>query len=98
MTAPVWMALEPERRPAKLRGRGREYMGMDVRVEPDWDASPSAEATRSTLPRRQAAGPMGFAGTARTVAAVEATGLATLDGDAFGGGLSEPLVPGTWES
>ena len=41
---------------------------------------------------------MGFAGTARGDAAVEAAGLATLAGDGFGGGPSVPMVPGTWES
>jgi len=82
------------RRRAKLRGYGHEFMDMDVQVEPDWGAEPVG----STRASDQGAGTMGFAGTASREAAVEATGLATLAGDEFGGGPSAPMVPGTWES
>ena len=86
------------RRRAKLRGHGHEFMDMDVQVEPDWGAPPGAEPVGSTSASDQGAGTMGFAGTARRDAAVEAAGLATLAGDGFGGGPSVPMVPGTWES
>jgi PPE-repeat protein len=72
-------------------------MDMDVQVEPDWVAPPGAEPGGSALASGQGARTMGFAGTARGEAAVEATGLATLAGDEFGGGPSVPMVPGTWE-
>ena len=85
------------RRRAKLRGHGNEYMDMDVQVEPDWGAPPGAEPVGSSA-SDQGAGTIGFAGTARRDAAVEAAGLATLAGDGFGGGPSVPMVPGTWES
>jgi PPE-PPW subfamily C-terminal region len=40
-------------------------------------------------------GPLGFAGTQDHPAARPATGLTTLTGDAFGGGPSLPLLPGS---
>ncbi len=86
------------RRRAKLRGYGHEFMDMNVEVEPDWGAPAGGESPGSTSASDQGAGPMGFAGTARGDAAVEAAGLATLAGDGFGGGPLVPLVPGTWES
>jgi PPE-repeat protein len=86
------------RRRAKLRGHGNEYMDMDVQVEPDWGAPPGWESVGSTLASDQGARPLGFAGTTRREAVVEATGLATLAGDGFGGGPAVPMVPGTWES
>jgi PPE-repeat protein len=85
------------RRRAKLRGHGNEYMDMDVQVEPDWGAPPGAEPVGS-MASDQGAGPAGFAGTTARDAAVEAAGLATLAGDGFGGGPTEPMVPGTWDS
>ncbi len=84
------------RRRAKLRGHGHEFMDMDVQVEPDWDAAGTGQD--GSLASGQGAGNVGFAGTVSMDAAVEAGGLATLAGDGFGGGPSEPLVPGTWES
>ena len=86
------------RRRAKLRGYGHEFMDMNVEVEPDWGAPAGGESPGSTSAPDQGAGPLGFAGTARGEAVVEAAGLATLAGDGFGGGPSVPMVPGTWES
>ena len=86
------------RRRAKLRGYGHEFMDMNVEVEPDWGAPAGGESPGSTSASDQGAGPLGFAGTARADAVVEAAGLATLAGDGFGGGPSVPMVPGTWES
>jgi PPE-repeat protein len=89
------------RRRAKLRGYGREFMDMDVQVEPDWGASsPGTEPAGSTRASDQGAGTMasaGFAGTASGDAPV-AAGLATLAGDGYGGGPSVPMVPRNWES
>ena len=85
------------RRRAKMRGHGHEFMDMDVQVEPDWSAPPGAEQVGS-LASDQGTGTIGFAGTARREAPVEAAGLATLAGDEFGGGPSLPMLPGTWES
>jgi PPE-repeat protein len=70
-------------------------MEMDVQVEPDWKAT---DLVGSTPASGQGTGPLGFAGTERRDASVEAAGLATLAGDGFGGGPLLPMVPGTWES
>jgi PPE-repeat protein len=67
------------------RGYGDEFMDMNVDVDPDWGPSASG----------QGAGSLGLAGTAPKHAG-EATGLATLAGDDFGGGPRMPMVPGTW--
>jgi PPE-repeat protein len=83
------------RRRATLRGYAHEFMDMDVQVEPDWGAAEMVPV-RSTPASGQGAGTMGFAGTTRGDTAVEALGLAALAGDGFGGGPTEPMVPGTW--
>lgn len=79
------------RRRMGMRGHGDEFMDMNVEVEPQW-----GESVASTASDR-GAGDLGFAGTARTDADVEAAGLASLTGDGFGGGPSVPMVPGTWD-
>jgi PPE-repeat protein len=79
------------RRRMGMRGHGDEFMDMNVEVEPQW-----GESVASTDSDR-GAGDLGFAGTARTDADVEAAGLASLTGDGFGGGPSVPMVPGTWD-
>ncbi|HTY28641.1 MAG TPA: PPE family protein [Mycobacterium sp.] len=77
---------------AKRRDHGDEFLAMNVDVDPDWDA-PGGGA----LPSDHGAGNLGFAGTARTEAAVEAAGLTTLVGDEFDGGPRMPMLPGTWD-
>jgi PPE-repeat protein len=79
------------RRRMGMRGHGDEFMDMNVEIEPQW-----GESVTSTASDR-GAGDLGFAGTARTDADVEAAGLASLTGDGFGGGPSVPMVPGTWD-
>jgi PPE-repeat protein len=77
----------------RRRQRGRqhahahEFMEMNVDVEPEWDVS--------TAPSDRGAGPLGFSGTV-SKGAEQATGLATLAGDGFGGGPSTPMLPNTW--
>jgi PPE-repeat protein len=85
------------RRRAKLRGYGREFMDMNIHVEPDWDAPRGGELAASTAASGQSAGALGFAGTARTEAGISAAGLTTLISDEFGDGPVVPMVPGTWE-
>jgi PPE-repeat protein len=80
------------RRRAGMRGYGDEFMDMNVEVEPEW-----VEPVASTAASDRGAGNLGFAGTAPKDADVEAAGLATLAGDGFGGGPSEPMLPGTWD-
>jgi PPE-repeat protein len=77
----------------RRRQRGRqhahalEFMNMNIDVEPEWDAS--------TAPSDRDAGPLGFSGTV-SKGCEQATGLATLAGDGFGGGPSVPMLPNTW--
>jgi PPE-repeat protein len=85
------------RRRAKARGYGHEFMDMNVHVEPDWGAAPGGEFAASTVASGHSAGPMGFAGTARSAAGIRAAGLTTLAPDEFGDGPVVPMVPGTWE-
>ncbi|OBI20947.1 hypothetical protein A5712_16925 [Mycobacterium sp. E2327] len=72
------------------RGYRYEY------VDPEWetDDEPGFD-TAATAASDVGAGPLGFAGTARTQTA-SAAGLATLAGDEFGGGPSVPMMPQTW--
>ncbi|HEY1839757.1 MAG TPA: PPE family protein [Mycobacterium sp.] len=72
---------------ARQHARAHEFMDMNVDVEPQWDAS--------TAPSDRGAGPLGFSGTASR-GEERATGLATLDGDGYGGGPSMPMLPNTW--
>lgn len=83
-----------QRQRQRQRGYGDEFMDMNVEVDPDWGAPPSAEALASA----SGAGPLGFAGTARSAVAPTASGLATLAGDEFGGGPRMPMMPGTWDA
>ena len=75
------------RQPGRQHAHAHEYMDMNVDVEPEWDAS--------TAPSDRDAGPLGFSGTL-SKDAEQATGLATLAGDAFGAGPSMPMLPNTW--
>ncbi len=74
-----------------IRGRGYADAYMDYKDEPD----PPPTAQRITASTR-GAGPMGFPGTVSTGTA-EASGLATLAGDSFGGGPKSPMLPRTWD-
>ena len=75
-----------------MRGYGDEFMDMNVEVDPEWADSSGREPVASD----RGAGHQGYAGTASKQTAADATGLATLAGDEFGGGPSVPMVPGTW--
>ncbi|BBZ73104.1 PPE family protein [Mycobacterium paraseoulense] len=76
------------------RGYRYEFVDSDGGTGPDGlvEPAPSAMTTASD----QGAGTLGFAGTASNPTA-DATGLATLAGDGFGGGPSLPMLPGSWE-
>ncbi len=79
------------RRRAGMRGYAHEFMDMNINVDPDW-AEPRGGSTATS---DRGAGPLGFAGTAPKSASA-AAGLATLDGDDFGGGAVLPMLPGAW--
>jgi PPE-repeat protein len=79
------------RRRAALRDYGDEFADMDSNLSPSLRLDEPA-----TVASDRGAGSMGFAGTVRKCAAHEATGLATLNGNGFGGGPRMPMVPATW--
>jgi PPE-repeat protein len=66
-------------------------------MDSDVGRSAGPEEEASVVVSDQGAGRMGFVGTVRKEAAGEAAGLATLDGNGFGGGPRMPMVPATWE-
>ena len=78
------------RRKAELHDYGDEFLDMDsdISVAPDYGAEASDRG----------AGTLGFAGTARKEAVLQAAGLTALAGDEFGGGPRMPMVPGTWDT
>jgi PPE-repeat protein len=79
------------RRRAALHDYGDEFADMDRDFEPAAGAEPATAASGN------GAGRLGFAGTVGEETVTEASGLATLAGDEYGGGPTMPMVPGTWE-
>lgn len=81
-----------------IKGRGFADAYLDYEDGPDQEQPPRTEP-RVTASER-GTGPMGFAGTVATGGkdTVEAAGLTTLAGDAFGGGPKAPMLPNSWGS
>ncbi len=75
------------RQRARLHSHAHEFMDMNGDVEPEWTA-PTAES-------HLGAGALGFSGTIAR-GGEQATGLATLSDDGFGGAPSMPMLPNTW--
>jgi hypothetical protein len=66
--------------------------------EPDPDDEPVETVRRpDTTPSDRGAGTVGFTGAANAPKS-EATGLVELEGDPFGAGAAEPLLPSDWDS
>ncbi|OBH00593.1 PPE family protein [Mycobacterium sp. E3247] len=72
--------------------RGYEYADLEPDTGPEADAF---AGVASSVASDRGAGPLGFAGTA-SKGGTDASGLATLAGDDFGGGPSLPMLPGNW--
>jgi PPE-repeat protein len=82
------------RRRAQLRDGGNEFADM----ESDLSRSAGPEADEaSAVASDRGAGRLGFAGTTRKDTVGAAAGLATLNGNGFGGGPTIPMVPATWD-
>ncbi len=73
-------------------------MDMNVDVDPDWGAPAGEKPVASTVSSGRDAGPLGFAGIVRKETVAAAAGLTMLAHDRFGGGLSEPMLPGSWRA
>jgi PPE-repeat protein len=86
------------RRRAAMRDHSDEYLDMNVDVDPDWGGAADEERElAAAMASGSAAGRLGFAGTARRAADLQASGLTKLSGDDFGSGPRMPMVPGTWD-
>jgi PPE-repeat protein len=67
-------------------------------MESDLSRSAGPEADEaSAVASDRGAGRLGFAGTTRKDTVGAAAGLATLNGNGFGGGPTIPMVPATWD-
>jgi PPE-repeat protein len=84
------------RRRAAMKSPDRGYRYEFLGQEPGGTGAFDDEAERVVVSSR-GAGALGFAGTAASGTPVEASGLAKVAGDGFGGGPSVPMVPGSWE-
>lgn len=84
------------RRRAEIHDHADEFADMNVNVEPDWSADVDREQVVAAVASDRGAGSLGFAGTVNKDAAATAAGLATMNGNGFGGGPTMPMVPGTW--
>jgi PPE-repeat protein len=82
------------RRRAELHDHADEFADMNIDVDPDWGTPQEPVAT--TAMSESGAGPLGFAGTARSGALAGAAGLTMLVGDEFSSGPQMPMVPGSW--
>jgi PPE-repeat protein len=81
-------------RRAQLRDGGDEFADMDS----DLSRSAGLEADEaSAVASDRGAGRLGFAGTTSKDTVGAAAGLATLNGNGFGGGPTMPMVPATWD-
>jgi PPE-repeat protein len=85
------------RRRAEMHDHADEFADMNVEVNPDWSPQADRERVAAAVGSDRGAGPLGFAGTVDKDTIAEAAGLATLNGNGFGGGPTMPMVPGTWD-
>ena len=85
------------RRRTEIHDHADEFADMNVEVDPDWTAQTVREPVVATVASDRGAGPLGFTGTVDKDAVAAAAGLATLNGNGFGGGPTMPMVPGSWE-
>jgi PPE-repeat protein len=85
------------RRKAEIHDHADEFADMNVEVDPEWSANDDREPVAPAFGSDRGAGPLGFAGTVGKDTVTAATGLATLNGNGFGGGPTMPMVPGTWD-
>jgi PPE-repeat protein len=83
------------RRGAAVKERGYADAYMDY--EPEEPDAPEPAVQQQFSASGRGAGPIGFTGTTAKGDA-EAAGLTELAGDSFGGGPTEPLLPGDWDA
>ncbi|MGV0790647.1 PPE domain-containing protein [Mycolicibacterium sp. XJ1819] len=75
----------------------RQYADAYMDYEPEPDETPPEPRRPHMTASETGAGTVGFAGAKTRSETAEATGLTELGGDPFGGGPTEPLLPGDWD-
>jgi hypothetical protein len=70
---------------------------MDMNSEVDPDFGDDADLRKEVLASARGAGPIGFSGTV-TRQEQPATGLNRMTGNGFGGSVTEPMLPGSWDT
>ncbi len=76
----------------------RQYADAYMDYEPDPDDTPPEPVKRTpTIASERGAGAMGFTGATTKFETEQAAGLTELAGDPFGGGPTEPMLPGDWD-
>lgn len=88
-------ARRKRRRKRAAEVKGRAYADAYMDYEDDPEPEPPHAGTPRVTASDRGAGPLGFAGTAGKGDGAS-TGLTTLSTDAFGGGPTSPMLPGTW--
>lgn len=76
----------------------RQYADAYLDYEPDPDQTPPEPVRKPRMTASDTGGgAMGFTGAAARPVTEDAAGLTELAGDPFGGGPTEPLLPGDWD-
>lgn len=76
----------------------RQYADAYLDYEPDPEETPRQPVRRPHMTASErGAGAVGFTGAATKSETEQATGLTELAGDSFGGGPTEPMLPGDWD-
>jgi len=86
------------RRRAMQHGHYDEFADMDLDVDPDWGGREDRDLVGAAVASGSAAGSLGFAGTVGKDRVAAASGLSTLNSNAFGNGPRMPMLPGTWSA
>jgi hypothetical protein len=93
-----------KRKARRRRGRPihqRQYADAYLDYEPEdpEDVAPPPEPARrpQVAASEKGAGAVGFTGAAAKPDTERASGLTELAGDSFGGGPTEPMLPGDWD-
>ncbi len=75
----------------------RQYADAYMDYEPDAEQTPPEEPRTRVRASERGSGTVGFAGAATRSETEQAAGLAELQGDSFGGGPKEPMLPHDWD-
>jgi hypothetical protein len=75
----------------------RQYADAYMDYEPDADEAPPEEPRSRMRASERGAGTVGFAGAGPKSKTEQATGLTELEGDPYGGGPREPMLPRDWD-